>query len=556
MSSERELTLYRNGSVYSTADPLASAMLVDGGTVAWVGGEQAATSIAGPDVRVVDLDGAVVTPGFVDSHVHIADTGLALRSLDLSTARSATELLDAVARAASATPGIVLGHGWDESGWAERALPSAAELDRAAGGREVLLTRVDVHSALVSPALAAAAGIDGAGGTRAPGWDGGPLATREALAAVRAAARPSDPHEVRALHRAALERAASRGYVALVEQAAPQIAGVDDLRLLLGGGGADDGGALPEVMAYWGQLVGSADEARTVLDSLGVPVLGLAGDLNIDGSIGSRSAFLTVDYADAPGHRGTAYLDAEQVGRHLAACSELRVQGGFHVIGDGGLALALEGLRRADELVGASAVRAAGHRLEHVEMASGAAIAELAAHAVTVSAQPLFDAAWGGDGQLYAERLGMRREGMNPFASFASAGVPLCFGSDAPVCDQDPWASVAACLGHSTPTERISARAAFIGHSRAGWRAVRHGNPLMGQLVPGAPASFAVWEVDELMVQVADERVQAWSTDPRARTPLLPALDTENRPRCLATVHRGTSLYGAEGFASPSGRAS
>uniref|UniRef100_UPI0039EE5B97 amidohydrolase family protein n=1 Tax=Sinomonas sp. G460-2 TaxID=3393464 RepID=UPI0039EE5B97 len=128
MSSERELTLYRNGSVYSTADPLASAMLVDGGTVAWVGSEEAATSIAGPTVRTVDLDGAVVTPGFVDSHVHVSDTGLALRSLDLSTVRSATELLDAVARAASATSGTVLGHGWDESGWAERALPGAMEL--------------------------------------------------------------------------------------------------------------------------------------------------------------------------------------------------------------------------------------------------------------------------------------------------------------------------------------------------------------------------------------------------------------------------------------------
>jgi predicted amidohydrolase YtcJ len=301
-------------------------------------------------------------------------------------------------------------------------------------------------------------------------------------------------------------------------------------------------------MAYWGQLVGSVDEAHALLDSLGVPVLGLAGDLTIDGSIGSRTALLLADYDDAPGHRGAAYLDAEDVGRHLAACSELRIQGGFHVIGDGGLAIALDGLRRADELAGASAVRAAGHRLEHVEMASRDDIAELAAHAVTVSAQPLFDGAWGGKGKLYSERLGARWEGMNPFASFASAGVPVCFGSDAPGCAQDPWASVAACLNHSTQAERISARAAFIGHTRAGWRAVRHPDPLIGQLVPGAPASFAVWEVDELMVQVADGRVQAWSTDPRARTPLLPALDTANPPRCLATVHRGDVLFRADGF--------
>ena len=50
------------------------------------------------------------------------------------------------------------------------------------------------------------------------------------------------------------------------------------------------------------------------------------------------------------------------------------------------------------------------------------------------------------------------------------------------------------------------------------------------------------------MVQVADTRVQSWSTDPRARTPLLPALDTQHDPRCLQTVHRGRELYRSEDF--------
>jgi predicted amidohydrolase YtcJ len=132
---------------------------------------------------------------------------------------------------------------------------------------------------------------------------------------------------------------------------------------------------------------------------------------------------------------------------------------------------------------------------------------------------------------------------MNPFASFLAQGVPVCFGSDSPVTALRPWSSVRACLEHHNPAERISARAAFIGHTRAGWRAVRNSNPLMGQLVPGAPASFAVWEVEELMVQVADDRVQSWSTDPRARTPLLPALDTGADPKCLQTVHEGRELF-------------
>ncbi len=132
---------------------------------------------------------------------------------------------------------------------------------------------------------------------------------------------------------------------------------------------------------------------------------------------------------------------------------------------------------------------------------------------------------------------------MNPFGSFYSAGVPVCFGSDSPVTPLRPWSSVRACLEHHNDAERISARAAFLGHTRAGWRAARYRNPMAGQLVPGAPASFAVWEVEELMVQVADGRVQSWSTDPRARTPLLPALDTGSDPVCLQTVRDGVELF-------------
>ena len=198
---------------------------------------------------------------------------------------------------------------------------------------------------------------------------------------------------------------------------------------------------------------------------------------------------------------------------------------------------------------GIDKIRAAGHRFEHAEMVDDAAMAALAKHAVGVSVQPVFDALWGGGEGMYAQRLGaVRALELNPLARFYAAGVPLFFGSDAPVTPLSPWASIRAALNHHEPSSRISARAAFIGHTRAGWRAAKSENPFHGQLGPGAPASFAIWDVEELMVQVADERVQSWSTDPRARTPLLPALDTENEPRCLQTVHLGRELHASADF--------
>lgn len=534
-----QVTLYRNGSVYTAADPFATAMLVDGDTVAWVGSEQAATSIADSSMEVIDLRGALLAPGFVDSHIHLTETGIALDSLQLSGVRSARELLDAVAGfscSASSAGGTVLGHGWDETQWADHTLPSQEELERAAGGRKVYLSRVDVHSALVSSSLAAAAGLDGTEGSGAGGQ-----VKLAAHTAARLAARRLPAAALRGYQQQALAEAAANGYVALAEMAAPHIGSTDDLQLAAGWNTGPD--AVPEILPYWGELATSADHARSILDGLGVPVLGLAGDLNLDGSIGSRTAALRSDYTDAPGERGNLYLSVAEAAAHLAACSLLGIQAGFHVIGDAGLDAALDALDLAAAEVGEQKVRAAGHRLEHVELADAESISRLARYSVTVSAQPGFDAAWGGDAGLYRQRLGARRNGMNPFASFYAAGVPICFGSDSPVTPLRPWASVRACLQHNDPAQQISARAAFLGHTRAGWRAARYRNPMAGQLVPGAPASFAVWEVEELMVQVADGRVQSWSTDPRARTPLLPALDTGSDPVCLQTVRDGRELF-------------
>ncbi|MFW0774801.1 amidohydrolase [Paenarthrobacter nitroguajacolicus] len=535
-TKDRKVTMYRNGSIYTAADPFATAMVVDGDTVAWVGSEQAATSIADSSMDIMDLRGALLAPGFVDSHAHLTETGLALSGLQLTAVRSAKELLDAVSSASGT--GTVLGHGWDETTWHDPTLPTLEEIERASAGRPVYLSRIDVHSALVSSSLVAAADLDGL-----DGFSGEARVVRAAHTAARLTARKFPEAERRGYQKLALEEAAANGYVALAEMAAPHIGGPEDLRAATSW---NDNWNQPEVLPYWGGLATSAEHAQAILDGLGTRVLGLAGDLNIDGSIGSRTAALLDDYSDAPGQRGSLFLSVDDAAKHLVATSLIGVQAGFHVIGDAGLGAVLDALDAAASEVGEQRIRAAGHRLEHVEMADQAAIDQLAKYSVSVSVQPAFDAAWGAAGGVYEQRLGGRHKTMNPFASFYASGVPVAFGSDSPVTPLRPWSSVRACLEHSNPEQRISARAAFLGHTRAGWRATRNRNPLMGQLVPGAPASFAVWEVDELMVQVADSRVQSWSTDPRARTPLLPALDTGSDPRCLQTVREGHELFAHE----------
>jgi predicted amidohydrolase YtcJ len=192
------------------------------------------------------------------------------------------------------------------------------------------------------------------------------------------------------------------------------------------------------------------------------------------------------------------------------------------------------------------AVARCGHRLEHLEMVTADQAAKLGAWGVIASMQPNFDALWGGRDGMYAYRLGAdRAEAINPFALLASQGVALAFGSDAPVTGLDPWATVRAAANHHTSGSAVSARAAFAAATRGGWRAGGVRDGVMGTLVPGAPASYAVWDIGELDSSAPNDAVRRWSTDPRSRVPALPRLGpTDTLPRCRQTVHRGAVIYG------------
>jgi predicted amidohydrolase YtcJ len=526
--------------VYNPAEPYATAMLTVGETIAWIGSEDGADLHADSADTVISLSGALVTPAFVDSHVHATSTGLALTGLDLSGAESGTDLLDRVAAYARSLPSdaIVLGTGWDETAWADAIAPNAVELDRAAGGREVYLSRVDVHSAAVSSALLSAVPeATGARGFRASG-----LVTQDAHHLLRDAAfaRVSEAQRTDA-QRATRARAAALGIGALHECGGPHISGEADFTGLLDLAAAEPG---PYVFGYWGELTDP-------LKAQELGGVGAGGDLFIDGAIGSRTAALRDPYTDAassgnPAYGGVNYLEGEQIGGFLVACAEANVQPGFHVIGDYAMDLLVGGLELAADAVGEDRIRALTVRAEHAEMADRSVIAKLARHGVVVSAQPGFDAAWGGPDGMYAQRLGRERaEGMNPFAAYGAAGVVLAFGSDSPVVPLGPWDAVRAAAFHRTLASRITVRAAFAAHTRGGWRALRPGAPGVptdeqGVLAPGAAATYAVWQAGDLVVQTPDARVAAWSTDERSGVPGLPDLTPGTpAPACLRTAVRG-----------------
>lgn len=470
-------TLYTNARIHGGT---ATAMVVEGGRITWLGRDFTRRSLRSE--QTIDLDGAYVTPAFVDAHVHATSAGLLRTGLDLTGAESVSDVLDAVRDRAN-TDVLLWGHGWDETRWPENRPPTRAELDAAAGNTPVYLSRIDVHSALASTAL-----VELAPAARtAPGWsDSGPLA-RDAHHHVRRAALESvTPAQREAAQLAFLRHAASMGIACVHECAGPDISGADDFAELL-----SRSGDLPQVVGYWGAMGDPPPGAH-----------GLAGDLFVDGAFGSRTAALREPYTDAPHTSGALYLTAQRIADHVAACTEAGRQAGFHVIGDAAVTEVVAGFRLAEKVVGEQALVAARHRLEHLEMVTAEQAGELARLGVVASVQPLFDAAWGGPDRMYAERLGPdRAAALNPFATLTAEGVTLAFGSDAPVTPVDPWATVRAAVAHRTPGSGIGRDEAFAAHTEGGWAAA---GMTGGVLEAGAPATFAVWQGETCLRTVRD----------------------------------------------------
>jgi predicted amidohydrolase YtcJ len=525
-------TLLRGGLIYGPNYP--SALLIDGDTIAWVGDDTAAEAYRDIADEVIDLHGRFVTPGFVDAHVHATSTGLTLATVDLSAATCATDILDLVASAAKSGRGRpILGHGWDESTWPDQLLPTRSELDRASWGSAVFLSRIDVHAALISSAvLAAAPAIRDASGFT----DDGPI-TERALVLAREALIGSLPassrREAQQRFRAA---AAAHGIVAVHEMANPVFSSATDLTALLELAAAEPG---PLVTGYWGVLAqdGGIGQAR----ELGA--WGVGGDLLADGSLGSHTACLREPYADAPSSSGRAFLDPEAIAEHLVASTEAAMQAGFHVIGDQAAEHVLRGFQIAAQRVGMEQIRHMQHRLEHLVLTSTEQVEALAPFGVIASMQPMFEATWGGPSGMYEQRLGAERcAHANPTASIQDAGIPVAFGSDAPVTPLGPWAAVQAAMDHHNPQQRLSGRAAFSAHTRGGWRAIGRSG---GVLEPGMPAHVVIWDTASVTPPVADGRIARWSTDPRSGVPGLPDLSA-GLPICVRTIIAGRTSYTAE----------
>ncbi len=485
----------------------ASAVAVRNGRVLYVGTDSGALALKGSATTVVDLKGAVLLPGMVDAHTHVAELGQSLERVNLVTAKTEAEAVERVVQRAATLPKgqWILGWGWDEGAWADRypdkrllsvRVPDHPVLLRGLHGfaswaNEQALTEAKITASTPAPV----------GGEIRKGADGASngLFMNRAVDLVSAAipqptAEQRDSQVVRALH-----VMADAGYTGVHEAGAPTDVMASLARL-------DAARALP-IRVY--ALLDGRDSALVRTWIARGPKLGTdTSNLTVravkayyDGALGSRGARMLADYSDRPGHRGVSGANYGFDHRIAADAMAAGFQIGIHAIGDEGNRASLDFIDSV--MQAAPKARGLRHRVEHAQVVAPEDMPRFSRMGVIASMEPphaVEDMPWA------EERVGpVRIRGSYAWRTLRRQGAALAFSSDLPGSDWSLFYGLHAAIWRQDkqgmpaagwyPEQRMKPEEAVRGYSS--WAAyAAFDEASAGSIAIGKRADFTALSVD------------------------------------------------------------
>ena len=463
--------VFVGGAVFdgSATTPKHSAVAVTGTQVTAVGGPEL-RDLAGNQTRIVELNGALVMPGFIDSHIHPIEGGLERMRCDLSGASSAAEYLSTIAEYAGANPDAewILGGGWQAAAF-PGGTPLAADLDRVVSDRPVSLSNRDHHGTWVNSRALELAGVradtpdpaDGRIERDANGAPSGTLHEGARALVTRLIPRDTDEENYNAL-------IAAQNYLLSFGVTGWQDAIVGEY-----GGHTDTAGT------YLAAAVGGELTARVVAALWWDRTRGLeqlpelierrsqanhpnfrATTVKImqDGIPENRTAAMIDPYFQngcrcGVDERGISFIEPAALAEYTTALDAAGFQVHLHAIGDRAVREGLDAFDAARKRNGHSDNR---HHIAHVQIVHPDDIQRFAALDVTVNMQALWATFDPQMVELNVPILGDERVSWQyPFADMWSSGAAFCAGSDWPVTTPDPWAAMHVAVNRTL--ERSSA---------------------------------------------------------------------------------------------------
>ncbi len=468
--SETADLVLTNGKVVTVdADSVAEAIAVSGHTILAVGTSEEIQQYVGASTEVIDLQGNLAIPGFIEGHGHFSSLGQSKMILDLTQAATWEEIVAMVAEAArSAAPGDwIRGRGWHQEKWDRVPVPNVdgvplhTELSDAAPNNPVSLTHASGHASIVNATALELAGIaadtpDPPGGEIVHDRAGNPTGLlRETAQRIVGRAmsqaeegRSEDEVEAEAREgvRLAGEDALSKGVTSFHDAGAP-FATIDFYKRL------EEEGALP-IRLYVMVRRQTNEEMDARLPEY--KMLPEGNDFltvrsikrQVDGALGPHGAWLLEPYEDLPTSVG---LNLEPLD-DIRGTAELAIRHGFqvntHAIGDRANQETLDLYQEAFEAAGVD-----GHdlrwRIEHAQHLHPDDIGRFAELGVIPAMQGIHCTS---DGPWVLKRLGEERavSGANMWRALIESGAVMTNGTDVPVEDIDPIASFYASVSRMT----------------------------------------------------------------------------------------------------------
>ena len=493
--------------------PWAEAVAVRGDKIASVGSSAAIRKLADKNTRIVDAHGGLVTPGFIDSHVHFMEGGAGLASVQLRDVYTREEFISRIKAYAKTVPkGAWIMYGdWDHSKWGG-PLPDRSWIDSVTPDNPVWVSRSDGHMALAN-SLALAAGhvtketVEPAGGRIIRRPDGEPtgILKDNALGLVGDAI-PDPPPEIadRALE-AAMHYVASNGVTSV------QHMGGAWWDLAVFERAHKSGRLLTRIygvmpLATWAQLRDTV-AARGRGDAW-LHIGGLKGF--VDGSAGSHTALMLRPFADAPHDSGLWVTPQDSLFAWTSAADKAGLQVMVHAIGDRAIRAQLDIFQRVARENGPRDRR---FRIEHAQHPDPAEIPRFTQLNVIASMQPYHAI---DDGRWMDSVIGPARTRFTyAFRTFLDDKAKVAFGSDWSVAPATPIEGIYAAVtrrtlddkhpGGWTPEEKITVEEALRAYTATAAYA-EFQESVKGVLAPGMLADITV--IDRDLTKIAPETIR------------------------------------------------
>jgi predicted amidohydrolase YtcJ len=482
--------------------PWADAVLVRGDRIEAVGSSAEVRKRVNAGVRLLDAHGMMVTPGFIDAHVHFFDGGFALSSVKLRDAKTKVEFIRRIAAFAATVPAgtWILNGDWDHTSWGGE-LPERSWIDSVTPHNPVWINRLDGHMNLANTLALRAAGIsretkDVAGGTIVRDTAGEPTGVLKDNAMdlmSRAVPDPSPAMSLRALD-SAMTYVAERGVTSV-----DHMGGWGDLAIFeqahaMGALRTRITAAVP--LSTWARLRDTV-AARGHGDAW-LRIGGLKGF--VDGSLGSHTAAMLEPFTDAPNDHGLFVNTPEDLYAWTSGADKAGLQVMVHAIGDSAIRTQLNIYQRVEREDGPRDRR---FRIEHAQHIAPADLPRFAALGVIASMQPYHAI---DDGRWADQVIGPERaKGTYAFRSLLDQGATLAFGSDWFVAPATPLEGIYAAVTRRTlddrhpdgwvPEQKITVeealRAYTSGAAYAGFRERE-----LGTIAPGMLADLVLIDRD------------------------------------------------------------